>query len=92
MASKGAKGRVEKQEEWKNSIRTTLILKRVQNYILAKEEDKDFAKNKMTSTQMRGAEMLLRKTLPDLKAIEATVDANLNVITPVLPDYLKDAD
>ena len=31
------------------------------------------SENKMTSTQVRAAEILLKKTLPDLSAVEATI-------------------
>ena len=83
---KGGKSRIEKQEIWRNSIATTQILKRVNKHVL---NELDIP---MTSSQLKAADMLLKKTMPDLKSIEAVVDANLNVITPVLPDYLKDAD
>jgi hypothetical protein len=83
---KGGKSRIEKQELWRNSIATTQILKRVNKHVLNELEIP------MTSSQLKAADMLLKKTMPDLKSIEAIVDANLNVITPVLPDYLKDAD
>ena len=83
---KGGKSRIEKQEIWRNSIATTQILKRVNKHVLNELEIP------MTSSQLKAADMLLKKTMPDLKSIEAVVDANLNVITPVLPDYLKDAD
>ena len=83
---KGGKSRIQKQEIWRNSIATTQILKRVNKHVLNELEIP------MTSSQLKAADMLLKKTMPDLKSIEAVVDANLNVITPVLPDYLKDAD
>ena len=83
---KGGKSRIEKQEIWRNSIATTQILKRVNKHVLNELEIP------MTSSQLKAADMLLKNTMPDLKSIEAIVDANLNVITPVLPDYLKDAD
>ena len=83
---KGGKSRIEKQEIWRNSIATTQILKRVNKHVLNELEIP------MTNSQLKAADMLLKKTMPDLKSIEAIVDANLNVITPVLPDYLKDAD
>jgi hypothetical protein len=92
MASKGGRTRQEKRQAWIDSIETTKILRRVNKHTLAKSTDADYEQSIMTASQIKAAELLLRKTIPDLKAIEATVDANLNVITPVLPDYLKDAD
>ena len=83
---KGGKSRIEKQEIWRDSIATTQILKRVNKHAL------DQLEKPMTSSQLKAAEMLLKKTLPDLKMIEGALDINANIITPVLPDYLKDAD
>ncbi len=91
MASKGGRTRQEKQQAWIDSIETTKILKRVGNHVLAKNTDANYEKNIMTAAQMKGAELLLRKTLPDLKAVEAKIEGNMT-ITPLLPAFLKDAD
>jgi len=48
----------------KDAIKTGMLIKRLQDHVLDKEE--------MTQTQLRAAEILLGKTLPNLKATEHT--------------------
>ena len=51
-------------EKTRDAIQTTQLIKRLQDHALGKIE--------MTATQVRAAEALIRKRLPDLKAIEHT--------------------
>jgi hypothetical protein len=52
------------QEMVKEHIKTTQILKRVQDHLLGNL--------KLSNTQLRAAELLLSKSVPSLKAIEHT--------------------
>jgi hypothetical protein len=54
------------------SIHTGLVLKRLQRHIL-REDHK--LHEKMSATQIRAAEILLRKTIPDLSAVEHSMNA-----------------
>jgi len=55
---------VEKQTAWRGSIETAATLKALQNHVLKN--------GPLKSTQIRAAEILLRKTMPDLRATEHT--------------------
>lgn len=50
------------QDEVRTKIQTSQILNRVQDHVLGKIE--------LTATQLRGAEILLKKTLPDLTQVQ----------------------
>lgn len=52
------------QEETRAKIDTTTIVNKLMGHVKGS--------NKMESTQIRAAEILLKKTLPDLQAIEHT--------------------
>jgi hypothetical protein len=52
-------------EEWRKKISTSKILARLNLHATEKDE-------KMTPSQIKAAEILLRKVLPDLKMIELT--------------------
>jgi hypothetical protein len=52
----------------RDSIETAKLIKRVQNHVFNGDE--------MTTSQMRGAELLLNKTMANMKAIEHKVDAD----------------
>lgn len=49
-------------EKWRERIQTGVLLDRLQKHALGKIE--------MTAAQVKSAEVVLRKTIPDLKAIE----------------------
>lgn len=55
------------QDEVRTKIQTSQILNRVQDHVLGKIE--------LSATQLRGAEILLKKTLPDLTSVEMKGDA-----------------
>ena len=61
----------------REKIRTTQIIHRLTRHILAEPSSKTYKKNLMTSAQVRAAEVLLRKTLPDLHTIDGTIDHNI---------------
>jgi hypothetical protein len=60
-------------------IRTSMLARRLQNHVLGRVE--------MSPTQLRAAEVLLKKTLPDLSAVTHTGTLEL-----VKPEELSDAD
>ena len=53
-----------KLEEMRRRIKTTLLLKKLEDHVLGEAE--------MSNTQLRAAETLLRKTIPDLSAVTLT--------------------
>lgn len=66
------------QEQSKRAIKTTQILKRLVKHAVSEEEI-------MSNSQVKAAEILLRKVLPDLKATEYTGNTP-NKITFVFSD------
>lgn len=60
-----ARKRVGLSENTRQRIQTTMLVKRLEEHILSREPILD-------ATQVRAIEILLRKTLPDLQAIEHT--------------------
>jgi len=51
-------------DSWREKIRTSMLINRLQNHVVGRIE--------MSPTQLRAAEVLLRKRLPDLNATELT--------------------
>jgi hypothetical protein len=62
---------IEKRGAWGDSIKTTLVLKKLHNHVLIEPC--------MDASQVQAARILLAKTLPDLKAVEHTGDVALKV-------------
>ena len=56
--------RIKLTERWKNKIRTTVILKRLQEHVDGQLE--------LKPTQVKAAEILLKKTVPDLAKTEVS--------------------
>ncbi len=63
MGTRGT-GRRQHTEEARNKIRSTLVLKKLMAHVLEDAE--------MSATQIRAAEILLKKTVPDLSATQIT--------------------
>lgn len=55
----------------RDKIRTSQLINRLQDHIDGKVD--------LSATQIKGIEILIRKTLPDLKAIEGTLDVTAEV-------------
>lgn len=53
-------------DQTRDGIQTSMLIKRVYGHALGEVE--------MTATQLRAAEILLKKTLPDLQSIDHTGD------------------
>lgn len=53
-------------ESWKEKIRTSMLINRLNNHIFEDEE--------LSSSQLRAIEILLKKVAPDLKAVEVSTD------------------
>jgi hypothetical protein len=58
--------KIRHDDETRLKIQTSQLLIRLQNHVLGEVE--------MTSTQLRAAEVLLKKTLPDLTSVEMSGD------------------
>lgn len=56
--------KIEIDAEWRKRIQTGVLLKRLQDHVVGDVE--------MSATQLRAAEILLRKSIPDLSATELT--------------------
>lgn len=57
-----------KLEEMRRRIKATLLMKKLEDHVLSGEE--------MTNSQIRAAETLLRKVIPDLSAVTLAGDAD----------------
>jgi len=62
-----ARKRIGLSENTRERIKTTMLVNRLTDHILGKVE--------LSATQVRGIEILLKKTLPDVSSIQ--VDANV---------------
>ena len=56
--------KVRHDDETRRRIQTSQLINRLENHVLSNTE--------MSSTQLRAAEVLLRKTLPDVSSVEMT--------------------
>ena len=58
--------------EWREKIKISMLINRLMAHV------KDGAKSDMSPTQVRAAEILLRKALPDLQSVElqGTIEDN----------------
>ena len=56
-------------EKWKENIRTGMLIKRLHDCAEGSVE--------LTSNQIKAAEILLRKSVPDLKAVELSGDLDI---------------
>lgn len=67
-------------EAWREKIRTSMLVNRLQNHAAGRIE--------MSATQIRAAEILLRKRLPDLSATELSGPGGgpIEVATPLSTD------
>ena len=61
MAARNRKGL---SEATRKRIQTTMLVKRLEDHVVGECE--------LSSTQIRAAEILLKKTLPDLSSVEMT--------------------
>jgi hypothetical protein len=77
MAARSNKVRL--TEAWREKIRTSMLINRLQNHVIGRIE--------MTQTQLRAAEVLLKKCLPDQQHIEHANDPE----NPLLP-FVEAAD
>ena len=58
--------KTELHEKWREKIKTSMLLNRLADHADGKVE--------LSTTQVRAAEILLRKTMPDLSAVSADVE------------------
>jgi hypothetical protein len=70
MAARSRK--VELTAEWRSRIQTSMILNRLQDHLSGKVE--------LKTTQVKAAEILLRKTIPDLSATTISGDPDNPVV------------
>lgn len=75
MATKGGLSRKERTQAHRDNIKTTKILNRMQNHLFGIEDGMPA----MDSGRIRIAEVLLRKTVPDQKMVDAIVDGHLTL-------------
>jgi hypothetical protein len=65
-------GTKELTEQWKEKIQVSQIINVLNDHALGK--------NEMSMTRLKAADILLKKRLPDMKQVEAIVDASVTVI------------
>lgn len=75
MSGQQALPTVTQREKWREKIQASQLLNRLRDHAM------DGEKVKMTATQVKAAEILLRKVIPDLKAIEHSGEVNLHKLT-----------
>lgn len=73
MAARSHK--VELDERWRNKIRVSMLLNHLRNHVLGRI--------KMEMTQIRAAEILLRKCLPDLASVEHSGEITHNNVARI---------
>lgn len=57
---------IQLRQDWRDKIKTSLLINRLSDHALSEDGEK------MTASQIKAAEILLRKTFPDLTANELT--------------------
>jgi hypothetical protein len=65
------KERVRMSEEWRTKIKAAELINRLGNHAMGGVE--------MTATQIKAAEILLKKCLPDLQQVQANIEADMKV-------------
>ena len=80
MAGRGEAISARSKVRFQELIKTAEIIKTLQSHIIGTK--------KLTTTQVRAAEVLLRKVAPDLQATQLTADAGVEL--PILK-IVKDA-
>ena len=79
-----ARNRVGLSENTRKRIQTTMIVKRLQDHILGEVE--------MNATQIRAAEILIRKTLPDLSQMTVDAEVETRELKPLTEEEVKALD
>ena len=75
--------RVELNEKWKDGLRVSELMNRLQHCAKGEIE--------MTPTQIKAAEIILKKLVPDMKAIDQTVSGGLDLqFTEIQRRIVKD--
>lgn len=84
MAARTAIPSLRQQEQTREAIRTTQLVKRLQWYALAEKDDQG-ALVEIDSGRLKAIEILLRKTLPDLAAMTISGDEEnpLSIVTKI---------
>jgi len=59
--------KTELDQQWRNRIRTSMLLNRLSDHVVSEED-------LLTTSQVRAAEILLRKTMPDLSQVRGEVE------------------
>ncbi len=77
------KRRVELDDSWREKIQTSMLINRLNQNALGKLE------SEMTAGQLKSAEILLRKTIPDLSSSENKTQVDINYIAR-MPAHVKD--
>ena len=68
----------------RESIKVSMLINRLNDHILGKVE--------LSATQVRSIEVLLRKAMPDLKAMEISGDADNPVMVSLPIEYVETAE
>jgi hypothetical protein len=62
------------EQRHRDIIRTTCLLKRLQSFTLGEADPQNGKPIEMSSSQVKAAVALLKKTMPDLQSIEGGLD------------------
>lgn len=76
MAARKNKGTKDSpwDEKTRSKIQTSMLLNRLLNHCLTKEDDKDYKQKYMQQSQVNAALGLMKKVLPDLTALQLSGD------------------
>ena len=75
----------------RQAIKTSMLVKRLQDFAFLHPDDPAFSRKVMTTSQIRSAEILLRKTLPDLSAVEFSGEVQKSYVVRA-PELVNDFD
>jgi len=83
MAARTAKPNKEQQERTRAAIQTTQLVKRLQCFALGVPDE---AGNvvELDSNRLKSIEVLLRKSLPDLSAVQLSGDSDHPIVTEIV--------
>lgn len=81
MAARTSK--TELHEKWREKIRVSMLLNRLRNHVLGRID--------MSPTQLRAAEILLKKTMPDLASVEHKGEIEHKYVART-PEVIVDTD
>lgn len=60
-------------KEERNTARADKLMHKIERFVLAQPEDKDYDRMQMTPAQVQATQVILKKLVPDLSSVEQTI-------------------